>query len=151
MADAIQRLRFEDPRGRRGGDTSLKERVFCAGANIRMLSQSGHGREGQLRKFTNETRNAIEEASASGQRYLTVVNGPQAGGATRSRWRRTGLMVDDGNTAVRCPRCLPAVLPGTGGLTCLVDKRHVRRDRAMSSARSRRASRASARWSGPVG
>ena len=113
--------------------TSLKERVFCAGANIRMLSQSGHGWKVNFCKFTNETRNAMEEASASsGQRYLTVVNGPCAGGgyelALATDWI---LMADDGNTAVSLPEVpLLAVLPGTGGLTRLVDKRHVRRDRA---------------------
>src|SRR5689334_23144205 len=81
LADAIQRLRFEHPEVGAVVITSLKERVFCAGANIRMLSQSGHGWKVNFCKFTNETRNAIEEASASsGQRYLTVVNGPCAGG-----------------------------------------------------------------------
>src|SRR5512132_3870600 len=77
LADAIQRLRFEHPEVGAVAITSLKERVFCAGANIRMLSQSGHGWKVNFCKFTNETRNAMEEASASsGQRYLTVVNGP---------------------------------------------------------------------------
>jgi benzoyl-CoA-dihydrodiol lyase len=113
--------------------TSLKERVFCAGANIRMLSQSGHGWKVNFCKFTNETRNAIEEAGAqSGQRYLTAVNGPCAGGgyelALATDWI---VMADDGNTSVSLPEVpLLAVLPGTGGLTRLVDKRHVRRDRA---------------------
>jgi benzoyl-CoA-dihydrodiol lyase len=133
LADAIQRLRFEHPEVGAVVITSLKERVFCAGANIRMLSQSGHGWKVNFCKFTNETRNAIEEASASsGQRYLTVVNGPCAGGgyelALATEWI---LMADDGNTAVSLPEVpLLAVLPGTGGLTRLVDKRHVRRDRA---------------------
>ena len=133
LADAIQRLRFEHPEIGAVVITSLKERVFCAGANIRMLSQSGHGWKVNFCKFTNETRNAIEEASASsGQRYLTVVNGPCAGGgyelALATDWI---LMADDGNTAVSLPEVpLLAVLPGTGGLTRLVDKRHVRRDRA---------------------
>src|SRR5262245_26519890 len=133
LADAIQRLRFEHPEVGAVVITSLKERVFCAGANIRMLSQSGHGWKVNFCKFTNETRNAIEEASASsGQRYLTVVNGPCAGGgyelALATDWI---LMADDGNTAVSLPEVpLLAVLPGTGGLTRLVDKRHVRRDRA---------------------
>ena len=133
LADAIQRLRFEHPEVGAVAITSLKERVFCAGANIRMLSQSGHGWKVNFCKFTNETRNAIEEASASsGQRYLTVVNGPCAGGgyelALATDWI---LMADDGNTAVSLPEVpLLAVLPGTGGLTRLVDKRHVRRDRA---------------------
>jgi benzoyl-CoA-dihydrodiol lyase len=98
-----------------------------------MLSQSGHGWKVNFCKFTNETRNAIEEASAaSGQRYLTAVNGPCAGGgyelALATEWI---VMADDGNTAVSLPEVpLLAVLPGTGGLTRLVDKRHVRRDRA---------------------
>jgi benzoyl-CoA-dihydrodiol lyase len=133
LADAIQRLRFEHPEVGAVVLTSLKERVFCAGANIRMLSQSGHGWKVNFCKFTNETRNAMEEASASsGQRYLTVVNGPCAGGgyelALASDWI---VMADDGNTAVSLPEVpLLAVLPGTGGLTRLIDKRHVRRDRA---------------------
>src|SRR5262245_21460907 len=133
LADAVQRLRFEHPEVGAVIVTSLKERVFCAGANIRMLSQSGHGWKVNFCKFTNETRNAIEEASASsGQRYLTVVNGPCAGGgyelALATDWI---LMADDGNTAVSLPEVpLLAVLPGPDGLTRLVDKRHVRRDRA---------------------
>jgi benzoyl-CoA-dihydrodiol lyase len=133
LADAIQRLRFEHPEVGAVIVTSLKERVFCAGANIRMLSQSGHGWKVNFCKFTNETRNAMEEASASsGQRYIAVVNGPCAGGgyelALATDWI---LMADDGNTAVSLPEVpLLAVLPGTGGLTRLVDKRHVRRDRA---------------------
>ena len=102
LADAIQRLRFERPEVGAVVITSLKERVFCAGANIRMLSQAGHGWKVNFCKFTNETRNAMEEASASsGQRYLTVVNGPCAGGgyelALASDWI---VMADDGNTAV---------------------------------------------------
>jgi benzoyl-CoA-dihydrodiol lyase len=133
LADAVQRLRFEHPEVGAVLVTSLKERVFCAGANIRMLSQSGHGWKVNFCKFTNETRNAMEEASASsGQRYLTAVNGPCAGGgyelALATDWI---VMADDGNTSVSLPEVpLLAVLPGTGGLTRLVDKRHVRRDRA---------------------
>ena len=133
LADAVQRLRFEHPEVGAVVLTSLKERVFCAGANIRMLSQSDHGWKVNFCKFTNETRNAMEEASASsGQRYLTVVNGPCAGGgyelALATDWI---VMADDGNTAVSLPEVpLLAVLPGTGGLTRLIDKRHVRRDRA---------------------
>jgi len=133
LADAVQRLRFEHPEVGAVIVTSLKERVFCAGANIRMLSQSGHGWKVNFCKFTNETRNAIEEAGAlSGQRYLAAVNGPCAGGgyelALATDWI---VMADDGNTSVSLPEVpLLAVLPGTGGLTRLVDKRHVRRDRA---------------------
>jgi benzoyl-CoA-dihydrodiol lyase len=133
LYDAVQRLRFEHPEVGAVVITSGKERVFCAGANIRMLSQSTHGWKVNFCKFTNETRNAIEEATAeSRQTYLTAVNGPCAGGgyelALATDWI---IMADDGNTAVSLPEVpLLAVLPGTGGLTRLVDKRHVRRDRA---------------------
>jgi benzoyl-CoA-dihydrodiol lyase len=133
LYDAVQRLRFEHPEVGAVVIRSAKERVFCAGANIRMLSQSSHGWKVNFCKFTNETRNAIEEASAeSGQRYLTAVNGPCAGGgyeiALATDWI---VMADDGNTSVALPEVpLLAVLPGTGGLTRLVDKRKVRRDRA---------------------
>jgi benzoyl-CoA-dihydrodiol lyase len=133
LHDAIQRLRFEHPEVGAVVLTSAKERVFCAGANIRMLGQSSHGWKVNFCKFTNETRNAIEEATAeSRQAYLCVVNGPCAGGgyelALATDWI---VMADDGNTAVSLPELpLLAVLPGTGGLTRLVDKRRVRRDRA---------------------
>src|SRR5689334_1666845 len=133
LYDAIQRLRFEHPEIGAVMVTSAKERVFCAGANIRMLSQSAHGWKVNFCKFTNETRNAIEEATAeSRQVYLCAVNGPCAGGgyelALATDWI---VMADDGNTAVSLPEVpLLAVLPGTGGLTRLVDKRRVRRDRA---------------------
>ena len=133
LYDAIQRLRFEHPEVGAVILTSGKERVFCAGANIRMLSQSAHGWKVNFCKFTNETRNAMEEATAeSRQLYLCAVNGPCAGGgyelALATDWI---VMADDGNTAVSLPEVpLLAVLPGTGGLTRLVDKRRVRRDRA---------------------
>src|SRR5437899_2667467 len=133
LADAVQRLRFEHPEVGAVVLTSAKERVFCAGANIRMLSQSTHAWKVNFCKFTNETRNALEEATAeSRQAYLCAVNGPCAGGgyelALATDWI---IMADDGNTAVSLPEVpLLAVLPGTGGLTRLVDKRHVRRDRA---------------------
>src|SRR5437867_523127 len=133
LYDAVQRLRFEHPEVGAVILTSGKERIFCAGANIRMLGQSSHAWKANFCKFTNETRNGIEEASAeSGQCYLAMVNGPCAGGgyelALATEWI---LMADDGNTAVSLPEVpLLAVLPGTGGLTRLVDKRHVRRDRA---------------------
>jgi benzoyl-CoA-dihydrodiol lyase len=113
--------------------TSAKERVFCAGANIRMLGRSSHGWKVNFCKFTNETRNGIEEASAeSGQTWLCAVNGPCAGGGYELALAcRHIVMADDGNTSVALPEVpLLAVLPGTGGLTRLVDKRHVRRDRA---------------------
>src|SRR5262250_1168064 len=133
LYDALQRLRFEHPEVGAVVLTSGKDRVFCAGANIRMLSQSSHGWKVNFCKFTNETRNAIEEATTeSHQRYLCAVNGPCAGGgyelALATDWI---VMADDGNTSVSLPELpLLAVLPGTGGLTRLVDKRGVRHDRA---------------------
>ncbi|HUF90802.1 MAG TPA: 2,3-epoxybenzoyl-CoA dihydrolase [Candidatus Limnocylindria bacterium] len=133
LHDAVQRLRFEHPEVGAVVLTSGKERVFCAGANIRMLSQSTHGWKVNFCKFTNETRNAIEDATAeSRQTYLTSVNGPCAGGGYELALATDYiLMADDGNTAVSLPEVpLLAVLPGTGGLTRVVDKRRVRRDRA---------------------
>jgi benzoyl-CoA-dihydrodiol lyase len=133
LYDAIQRLRFEHPEVGAVVLTSGKERIFCAGANIRMLSQSSHGWKVNFCKFTNETRSAIEDATAgSRQVWLTAVNGPCAGGgyelALATDWI---IMADDGSTTVALPEVpLLAVLPGTGGLTRLVDKRRVRRDRA---------------------
>jgi benzoyl-CoA-dihydrodiol lyase len=133
LYDAVQRLRFEHPEVGAVVLTSGKERVFCAGANIRMLSQSSHVWKVNFCKFTNETRNAIEDATAeSRQAYLASVNGPCAGGGYELALATDYiLMADDGNTAVSLPELpLLAVLPGTGGLTRVVDKRHVRRDRA---------------------
>jgi benzoyl-CoA-dihydrodiol lyase len=133
LYDAMQRLRFEHPEVRAVVLTSGKERIFCAGANIRMLSQSSHGWKVNFCKFTNETRNAMEEATAESQQaWLCAVNGPCAGGgyelALATDWI---IMTDDGSTTVALPEVpLLAVLPGTGGLTRLVDKRKVRRDRA---------------------
>src|SRR5499426_1431468 len=133
LYDALQRLRFEHPEVGAVIITSGKDRVFCAGANIRMLGQSSHAWKVNFCKFTNETRNAIEEASnESRQVWLAAVNGPCAGGgyelALATEWI---VMADDANTAVSLPEVpLLAVLPGTGGLTRLVDKRKVRRDRA---------------------
>ena len=133
LYDAIQRLRFEHPEVGAVVLTSGKERIFCAGANIRMLSQSSHGWKVNFCKFTNETRSAIEDATASSRQvWLTAVNGPCAGGgyelALATDWL---IMSDDGSTTVALPEVpLLAVLPGTGGLTRLVDKRRVRRDRA---------------------
>ena len=133
LYDALQRLRFEHPEVGAVLVTSGKDRVFCAGANIRMLGQSSHAAKVNFCKFTNETRNAIEEASTeSRQVWLTAINGPCAGGgyelALATEWI---VMADDANTAVSLPEVpLLAVLPGTGGLTRLVDKRKVRRDRA---------------------
>jgi benzoyl-CoA-dihydrodiol lyase len=133
LYDAGQRLRFEHPEVGAVILTSAKERIFCAGANIRMLGQSSHGFKVNFCKFTNETRNAIEEASGeSRQVWLCAVNGPCAGGGYELALAcERILMADDGNTSVALPEVpLLAVLPGTGGLTRLVDKRHVRRDRA---------------------
>ena len=147
----MQRLRFEHPEVGAVILTSAKERVFCAGANIRMLSQSTHAWKVNFCKFTNETRNGIEEATAeSHQTWICAVNGPCAGGGYELALACEHIvMADDASTTVSLPEVpLLAVLPGTGGLTRLVDKRHVRRDRATSSARSRRASRAGGRWSG---
>jgi benzoyl-CoA-dihydrodiol lyase len=133
LYDAIQRLRLEHPEVGAVVLTSGKERIFCAGANIRMLSQSSHGWKVNFCKFTNETRSAIEDATASSRQvWLTAVSGPCAGGgyelALATDWI---IMADDGSTTVALPEVpLLAVLPGTGGLTRLVDKRRVRRDRA---------------------
>src|SRR2546427_1059554 len=129
LYDAVQRLRFEHPEGGAVIVTSGKERVFCAGANIRMLSRSAHGWEVNFCKFTNQTRNALEEATAeSRQHYLCAVNGSCAGGgyelAMATDWI---VMADDGNTAVSLPEVpLLAVLPGTGGPPPLRDQRPLR-------------------------
>ena len=133
LYDAVQRLRFEHPQVGAVIITSAKERVFCAGANIAMLGQSSHIAKVNFCKFTNETRNGIEDASAhSGQRYICVINGTAAGGGYELALATDHIiLVDDGATAVSLPEVpLLAVLPGTGGLTRVVDKRHVRRDRA---------------------
>jgi benzoyl-CoA-dihydrodiol lyase len=133
LYDLVQRLRLEHPEVGAVVLRSAKERVFCAGANIRMLSQSAHAWKVNFCKFTNETRNAIEEASReSGQTWLTAINGPCAGGGYELALATERIvMADDGNTSVALPEVpLLAVLPGTGGLTRVVDKRHVRRDRA---------------------
>ena len=133
LNDVIQRLRFEHPEVRAVVVTSAKERVFCAGANIGMLSTASHAHKVNFCKFTNETRLAIEDASAhSGQKYLCAINGACAGGGYELALAADHLLLlDDGASAVSLPEIpLLAVLPGTGGLTRLVDKRHVRRDRA---------------------
>jgi benzoyl-CoA-dihydrodiol lyase len=133
LADAIQRTRFEHPEVHTVIVTSLKERNFCAGANIMMLSGSTHGSKVNFCKFTNETRLAIEDASAhSGISFLAALNGICAGGGYELALACDEiLLVDDGNSAVSLPEApLLGVLPGTGGLTRLVDKRRVRRDRA---------------------
>src|SRR5438105_602379 len=133
LADAIQRLRFEHPAVHAVIVTSVKERIFCAGANIMMLRESSHGWKVNFCKFTNETRLAIEDASEhSGIKFLAALNGICAGGGYELALACDEIvLVDDGNSAVSLPEApLLAVLPGTGGLTRLVDKRRVRRDRA---------------------
>ena len=133
LYDAIQRLRFEHPEVGAVVITSAKERVFCAGANIKMLGQSGHGFKVNFCKFTNETRNSMEDASAySGQTYICAINGPAAGGGYELALACDHiLLIDDGSSTVSLPELpLLAVLPGTGGLTRLVDKRGVRHDHA---------------------
>ena len=133
LADAVQRLRFEHPEVRCVVVTSIQERIFCAGANIFMLGSSGHGFKVNFCKFTNETRISIEDASSgSGQKYLAALNGTCAGGGYELALACDAMvLVDDGNSAVSLPEVpLLGVLPGTGGLTRLVDKRKVRRDLA---------------------
>ena len=133
LNDAVQRLRFEHPEITSVIITSGKERVFCAGANIRMLGQSSHPFKVNFCKFTNETRNAIEDATHnSGQFYLSAISGSCAGGGYELALATDYIiMADDGSTNISLPEVpLLAVLPGTGGLTRLIDKRHVRRDRA---------------------
>ena len=133
LHDAVQRLRFEHPEVGAVVIKSAKERIFCAGANIQMLALSTHAHKVNFCKFTNETRNAIEDASAnSGQRYVAALDGTASGGGYELALACDHIMlVDDGNSAVSLPEIpLLGVLPGTGGLTRLVDKRKVRRDLA---------------------
>src|SRR6187200_604049 len=133
LADAIQRLRFEHPEVHAVVVTSLKERIFCAGANIFMLRGSTHAWKVNFCKFTNETRLAIEDASEnSGIKFVAALNGICAGGGYELALACDEIiLVDDGNSAVSLPETpLLGVLPGTGGLTRVVDKRKVRRDLA---------------------
>ncbi len=133
LYDVVQRLRFEHPEVRTVVVTSGKEKIFCAGANIRMLAASPHPWKVNFCKFTNETRNGIEDASAnSGQTYLAALNGTASGGGYELALACEHIMlIDDRSSAVSLPELpLLGVLPGTGGLTRVVDKRHVRRDRA---------------------
>ena len=133
LADAVQRLRFEHPEVKVVVMRSGKNRVFCAGANIRMLAGSTHAHKVNFCKFTNETRNGLEDSSEnSGQKFITVVNGTAAGGGYELALATDHIiMADDGAAAVALPEVpLLAVLPGTGGLTRVVDKRKVRRDHA---------------------
>ncbi len=133
LADAIQRIRFEHPEVRAVVVTSLKPRIFCAGANIYMLGTSSHAFKVNFCKFTNETRCAIEDDSQhSGRHYIAALNGTASGGGYELAIACDEIyLVDDGNSAVSLPEVpLLGVLPGTGGLTRLVDKRKIRRDRA---------------------
>ena len=133
LYDAIQRLRFEHPEVAVVVITSAKPQVFCAGANIGMLGNASHAHKVNFCKFTNETRNCIEDATEySRQTYICAVNGAASGGGYELALACDEIiLVDDGSSAVSFPELpLLAVLPGTGGLTRLVDKRHVRRDRA---------------------
>jgi benzoyl-CoA-dihydrodiol lyase len=133
LYDAVQRLRFEHPEVRAVVITSAKDKVFSAGANIRMLAASPHAWKVNFCKFTNETRNGIEDATAcSGQAYLAALNGTASGGGYELALACEHIMlIDDRSAAVSLPELpLLGVLPGTGGLTRVTDKRHVRRDLA---------------------
>ncbi|MBV1692968.1 MAG: 2,3-epoxybenzoyl-CoA dihydrolase [Hyphomicrobiales bacterium] len=133
LADAIERLRFEHPQVKVVVLKSAKDKVFCAGANIRMLAGSTHAHKVNFCKFTNETRNGMEDSSAnSGQKFLCAVKGTAAGGGYELALACDRIVLaDDGNSTVSLPEIpLLAVLPGTGGLTRVTDKRKVRRDLA---------------------
>ena len=133
LHDALNRVRFEHPTVRTVVITSLKERIFCSGANIFMLGVSGHAWKVNFCKFTNETRNGIEDSSRhSGLRFLAAVNGACAGGGYELALACDQiLLVDDRSSSVSLPEVpLLGVLPGTGGLTRLTDKRHMRHDLA---------------------
>jgi benzoyl-CoA-dihydrodiol lyase len=136
LHDAAQRLRFEHPEVAVVVLRSANEKVFSAGANIRMLASSPHAWKVNFCKFTNETRNGIEDGPACGQRWLAVLDGTASGGGYELALACDHIiLVDDGNTAVSLPEVpLLAVLPGTGGLTRVVDKRGVRRDLADAFA-----------------
>ena len=133
LNDAINRIRFEHPEVRTVVVTSAKEKVFCSGANIFMLGVSSHGWKVNFCKFTNETRNGLEDSSAhSGLKFLAAVNGACAGGGYELALACDEIiLVDDRSSAVSLPEVpLLGVLPGTGGLTRVTDKRHVRHDLA---------------------
>jgi benzoyl-CoA-dihydrodiol lyase len=133
LYDAVQRLRFEHPGVKAVVVTSGKEKIFCAGANIRMLAASSHPWKVNFCKFTNETRNGMEDATASsGQTYIAALNGTASGGGYELALACDRIvLVDDRSSVVSLPELpLLGVLPGTGGLTRVVDKRRVRRDLA---------------------
>ena len=133
LYDAVQRLRFEHPEVKAVVMTGGLDKMFCAGANIRMLAQSSHAWKVNFCKFTNETRNAIEDArESSGQTWIAALNGTAAGGGYELALACDEIvLIDDGSSTVSLPEVpLLGVLPGTGGLTRVVDKRHVRKDRA---------------------
>src|SRR6202142_427849 len=133
LHDVLQRIRFEHPEIRSVMLTSAKNRVFCSGANIYMLGLSSHAWKVNFCKFTNETRNGIEDSSAhSGIRFIAACNGTTAGGGYELALACDEIvLIDDRSSAVSLPEVpLLGVLPGTGGLTRLTDKRHVRRDLA---------------------
>jgi benzoyl-CoA-dihydrodiol lyase len=133
LHDVVQRLRFEHPEVRAVVLTGGLDRTFCAGANIRMLAAASHAWKVNFCKFTNETRNGIEDAAAtSGQHWIAALNGTAAGGGYELALACDEIvLVDDGSSTVSLPEVpLLGVLPGTGGLTRVVDKRHVRKDRA---------------------
>src|SRR5882757_3053276 len=133
LYDIVQRLRFEHPEVKSVVMTSGLERMFCAGANIKMLAQSSHAWKVNFCKFTNETRNGIEDATAhSGQTWIAALNGTAAGGGYELALACERIvLIDDGSSAVSLPEVpLLGVLPGTGGLTRVTDKRRVRKDRA---------------------
>ncbi|WP_299371049.1 2,3-epoxybenzoyl-CoA dihydrolase [uncultured Tateyamaria sp.] len=133
LNDVVQRMRFEHPEVKVVVMRSAKDKVFCAGANIRMLGGAAHSHKVNFCKFTNETRNAFEAAEAdSGQKYIAAVKGACAGGGYELALACNHIMLtDDSTSSVALPEVpLLAVLPGTGGLTRVTDKRMVRRDRA---------------------
>src|SRR5215213_3976100 len=133
LHDALNRVRFEHPQVRSVIVTSAKDRIFCSGANIFMLGVSSHAWKVNFCKFTNETRNGIEDTSKhSGLKFLAAVNGACAGGGYELALACDEiLLVDDRSSSVSLPEVpLLGVLPGTGGLTRVVDKRHVRHDHA---------------------
>jgi len=133
LADIVQRLRFEHPEVKTVVMQSGKEQVFCAGANIRMLGGAAHAHKVNFCKFTNETRNTLEAAETdSGQMYICAIKGACAGGGYELALACNHIMLtDDSNSAVSLPEVpLLAVLPGTGGLTRITDKRKMRRDLA---------------------